>query len=130
MLYLQYGSLELTGAILAYLGKLKNPSIIYRLRLTKAYQLYGNLCVKGFLFNMAPLCFMTAGNFLHMVSYPTGYLCISYRQETFCVWFPIRLGAIAAHHGRKLFANSFPFDMTPSCFISIGNFLLIVSHSA
>jgi hypothetical protein len=31
MLYLQYGSLELTGVILAYLGKLENPSIIYRL---------------------------------------------------------------------------------------------------
>jgi hypothetical protein len=35
MLYLQYESLELTGGIFAYLGKLKNPSIINRL-LSKA----------------------------------------------------------------------------------------------
>ena len=31
MRYFQYGSLELTGIILSYFGKLKNPSIINRL---------------------------------------------------------------------------------------------------
>ena len=43
MLYLQYGSLELTGVILAYLGKLENPSIIYRLLLNGEIILSGIL---------------------------------------------------------------------------------------
>ena len=43
--------------------------------------------------------------------------------------FPVRLGATAAHHDRKRFAHSFPFDMAPLLLITTGNLSPIVSHS-
>ena len=51
---------------------------------------------------MAPLRFIPAGNFSRIVSCPAWLHCVSYRQETFCEWFPIRHGAIAFHLHRKL----------------------------
>ena len=71
---------------------------------------------------MVPLCFIPAGNFSRMVSYPAWLHCVSYRQETFHKWFPIRHGSIAFHTGRKLSANSFPSGIAPLRFITAGNF--------
>ena len=52
--------------------------------------------------------------------------CVSSRQETVRVWFPIRHDVAELHRGRKLFAYSFLSDMAPSCFITAGNCLRIV----
>ena len=79
---------------------------------------------------MAPLRFISTGNFSQIVSYPAWRHCVSSQQETFHKWFPIRHGAIAFHTGRKLFANGFPFGMTPLCFISVGNYPQMVSPPA
>ncbi len=57
-----------------------------------------------------------------MVSHPAWLHCVSYRQETFHKWFPIRHGSIAFHINRKLFAYSFLPNMAPLRFISTGNF--------
>ena len=74
-------------------------------------------------------CFIAAGNFSRMVSYPAWLHCVSSRQETFCDWFPIRHGSIAFHTDRKLFTNSFPSGIAPLPFISIGNFPQSVYNS-
>ena len=79
---------------------------------------------------MAPLRFIPAGNFLRIVSHPAWCRCVSYRQETFREWFPIRHGAATFHTGRKLFAYSFLSGMAPLRFISIGNYSHIVSCPA
>ena len=54
--------------------------------------------------------------------------CVSSRQETVRVWFPIRHDTAELHRGRKLFTNSFPSDMTLRSFIAAGNCSQIVSH--
>ena len=41
------------------------------------------LSAEGFLFDMAPLCFLPTGNYLRRVSYSTWHYCVSLRQETF-----------------------------------------------
>ena len=79
---------------------------------------------------MTPLCFIAAGNFLRMVSYPAWLHCVSSQQETLCEWFPVWHGAIAFHLNRKLFAYSFLSDMVPLCFIPAGNFSRMVSCPA
>ena len=71
---------------------------------------------------MVPLRFISTGNFSQMVSYPTWCRCVSYRQETFCKWFPIRHGSTVFHRGRKLFTNGFLSDIVPLRFITTGNF--------
>ncbi len=53
--------------------------------------------------------------------------CVSSRQETVRIWFPIRHDDAVFHRGRKLFAYSFLSDMVPSYFITAGNCLRIVS---
>jgi hypothetical protein len=98
------------------------------------------LFMKGFLFGIAPSCFIPAGNFLTGdFSTPlrsarndrTAWCrCVSYQQETFHERFPIRHSPIVFHHGRKLFANSFLSCMAPLHFIPAGNFLQMVSHPA
>ena len=88
------------------------------------------LFANGFLSDMAPLRFIPTGNFSPIVSHPAWLHCVSYRQETFREWFPIRHGAIAFHLNRKLFAYSFLPDMAPLRFISTGNFSPIVSYPA
>ena len=88
------------------------------------------LFANSFPSGIAPLRFLPTGNFSRMVSCPTWLHCVSYRQKTFRVWFPIRHGAIAFHTGRKLFAYSFPSGMAPLRFISTGNFLRMVSCPA
>ncbi len=80
------------------------------------------LFAKGFLFNMALLCFLPAGNYLRMVSCSSWHHCVSYRQETICEWFPVRRYAIVFLTGRKLFAKGFLLDMALLCFIAAGNF--------
>ena len=87
------------------------------------------LFAKGFLFVMAPLCFLPAGNFLRRVSWSSWHHCVSCRQETVRERFPIRLDAIVFLTGRKLFANGFLFGLTPLCFLPTGNYLRMVSCS-
>ena len=79
---------------------------------------------------MASMCFIPTGNCLRMVSYSAWHCCVSYRQETVCVWFPIQLGTDVFHIGRKLFAYGFLSDLAPMCFISVGNYLRMISYSA
>jgi len=80
------------------------------------------LFTNSFLSGMPPSCFIAAGNYSRIVSCPTWLHCVSYRQETFCDWFPVRPGSIAFHTGRKLLANSFLSDMVPLRFITTGNY--------
>ena len=75
----------------------------------------------GFLFSLAPVCFMTTGNYSRMVSYPTWRQCVSYRQETICKGFPVRFGTAVFHTDRKLFAYGFLLDMASMCFMPTGN---------
>jgi hypothetical protein len=77
----------------------------------------------GFLFGLAPVRFISAGNYLRMVSYPAWHCCVSYRQGTIRVWFPVRHGTDVFHISRKLFAYGFLLDMASMCFIPTGNFL-------
>ena len=105
------------------------------------------LFANGFPSGMVPLCFIPTGNFsTGDFSTPlrsarndrTAWCrcvsawchCVSYRQETFCEWFPIRHSSIAFHNGRKLFANGFPSGMAPLRFITTGNYSQMVSHPA
>ena len=88
------------------------------------------LFAKGFLFDLAPLCFLPTGNCSRKVSYSTWYHRVSYRQETIRERFPIRLDAIVFLTGRKLFAKGFLFVMAPLCFIAAGNCLRRVSCSS
>ena len=95
-----------------------------------AFHLNRKPFANGFLSGMAPLRFIQAGNFLRMVSCPAWPHCVSYRQETIRVQFPIRHGSIAFHTDRKLFSNGFLSGMAPLCFTSIGNYSQMVSHPA
>ena len=104
----------------------------------------------SFLFGLAPLHFISAGNYSRKVSCPTWHHSISYRQETFCEGFPIRLDSmlfltpqetvrerfpvrldstVFLTH-RKLFAKGFLFGLAPWCFLHTGNCSPIVSYSA
>ena len=87
------------------------------------------LFAKGFLLDVAPLCFLPTGNFSRRVSYSTWLHCVSYRQETFREGFPARRGTTAFHTGRKLFAKGFLLDVAPLCFLPTGNCLRRVSCS-
>ncbi len=80
------------------------------------------LVAKGFLFDMATLCFIATGNFLRRVSYSTWHYCVSLQQETVRERFPIRLDAIVFQCDRKLFADSFLLGMALLFFLSAGNF--------
>ena len=84
----------------------------------------------GFLFGLGPMCFIPTGNCLRMVSYSAWDRCVSYRQETICKGFPIRLETDVFHTGRKLFAYGFLFGLAPWHFIPTGNYLRMVSYSA
>ncbi len=97
---------------------------------TMAFHTGRKLFAYGFLSGLAPWHFIPAGNCLRMVSYSAWDRCVSYRQETVCVGFPIRLGTAVLHTDRKLFAYGFLSDMAPMCFISVGNCLRRVSYSA
>ena len=56
--------------------------------------------------------------------------CVSYGQETGCKKFPVRRGSTVFLTDRKLFANSFLSGIASLCFISIGNYLRMVSYPA
>ena len=96
---------------------------------TMAFHTDRKLFAKGFLLDMAPMCFISVGNYSRMVSYSTWHQCVSYRQETIRVWFPIRLGTDVFHISRKLFAYGFLLDMASMCFMTTGNCLRMVSYS-
>ena len=97
---------------------------------TAAFHTDRKLFAYGFLFGLRQMCFIPTGNCLRMVSCPTWHRCVSYRQETVCVWFPIRLGTDVFHTDRKLFAQGFLSSLGRICFIPIGNCLRMVSYSA
>ena len=86
------------------------------------------LLAKGFLSGLAPVCFTPIGNCLRMVSYSAWHQCVSYRQETIRVWFPIRHDTDVFHISRKLFAYGFLLDMASMCFMTTGNCLRMVSY--
>ncbi len=65
-----------------------------------------------------------------MVSYSAWDRCVSYRQETGCAGFPIRLDTAVLHTDRKLFAYGFLSDLAPVCFIPTGNYSRMVSYPA
>ena len=88
------------------------------------------LFAKGFLLDVAPLCFLPAGNYSRRVSYPAWLHCVSYRQETVCEGFPARRGSTVFLADRKLFAKGFLLDVAPLCFLPAGNCLRRVSCSA
>ena len=88
------------------------------------------LFANSFLSGMAPLRSISTGNFSPIVSCPAWLHCVSYRQETIRVQFPIRHGSTVFHRGRKLFAYSFLSGMAPLRFISTGNYSQMVSHPA
>ena len=88
------------------------------------------LFAKGFLLDVAPLCFLPTGNCLRRVSYPAWLHCVSYRQETVCEVFPTRRDTVAFLTGRKLFAKGFLPGVTLWRFLPTGNCLRIVSYSA
>ena len=56
--------------------------------------------------------------------------CVSYGQETGCKKFSVRRGSTVLLADRKLVAYSFLFDVAPLRFISIGNYLRMVSYPA
>ena len=78
----------------------------------------------SFLFGLAPLHFISAGNYSRKVSCPTWHHSISYRQETFCEGFPVRLDSTVFLTDRKLFAKGFLFGLAPWCSLPTGNFSL------
>ena len=65
------------------------------------------LFAKGFLLDVAPLCFLPTGNCLRRVSYSTWPHCVSCRQETVCERFPTRRGSTVFLADRKLFDGRF-----------------------
>ena len=88
------------------------------------------LFAKGFLLDLAPLCFLPTGNCLRRVSYSTWLHCVSCRQETVCEGFPARRSSTVFLADRKLFAKGFLLDVAPLCFLPTGNCLRKVSCSA
>ena len=82
----------------------------------------------GFLFGLRQMCFIPTGNYLRRFSYSAWHCCVSHRQETICVWFPVRLGTDVFHTSRKLFAYGFLSGLAPMCFIPTGNCLRMVSY--
>ena len=95
---------------------------------TDAFHIGRKLFAYGFLSDMAPMCFISVGNYSRMVSYSAWDRCVSYRQETICVWFPVRHGTDVFHIDRKLFAYGFLSGLAPWHFIPTGNCLRRVSY--
>ena len=75
----------------------------------------------GFLSDLIPWCFIPIGNYSRMVSCPAWLHGFPYRQETFCLWFPVRLDSMVFHTDRKLFAYGFLSGLAPLCFLPAGN---------
>ncbi len=88
------------------------------------------LFVYGFLYDMAPLHFIPAGNCSRRVSYSAWLHGVLYRQETVRERFPVRLDSMVFLTDRKLFAYGFLSDLIPWCFIPIGNYSRMVSCPA
>ena len=65
-----------------------------------------------------------------MVSYTAWRYGISYRQETVCEGFPIRLDSVVFLTDRKLISNSFLFGLTLWFSLPTGNCWRKVSYSA
>ena len=71
------------------------------------FQCDRKLFADSFLLDMTLLCFLSAGNYLRMVSYLTWHYFVSCRQETIRERFPIRLGTTVFLADRKLFTGRF-----------------------
>ena len=81
----------------------------------------------SFLYDMAPLHFIPAGNCSRRVSHSAWLHGVSCPQETVGERFPVRLGSMLFFTGRKLFAKGFLSDLIPQCFLPTGNCSPIVS---
>ena len=79
------------------------------------------LFAKGFLFGLAPWCFLPAGNCSRRVSHSAWLHGVSSPQETVGERFPIRLDSTVFLTDRKLFAKGFPFGLAPWCCLPTGN---------
>ena len=88
------------------------------------------LFAKGFLLDVAPLCFLPTGNFSRIVSYSTWLHCVSCRQETVCEGVPARRGSTVFLADRKLFAKGFLLGVTLWRFLPAGNYSRRVSSPA
>ena len=91
------------------------------------FQLSRKLFAYSFLSAMAPLRFTSTGNFSPIVSYSAWLYCVSPRQETFRIQFPVCHGSIVFQLDRKLFAHSFLSAMALLRFIPAGNLSQTVS---
>jgi hypothetical protein len=92
-----------------------------------AFLAHRKLFAYSFLSALAPWRFLPTGNCSPIVSCPPWLHGVLYRQETFCLWFPVRLDSMLLLTDRKLFAKGFLYDMAPWCFLPTGNCSPIVS---
>ena len=88
---------------------------------------HGKLFAKGFLYDMAPWCFLPTGNCSRRVSYSAWLHAVACPQETVRERFPIRLDSTVFLTHRKLFAKGFLFGLAPCCCLPTGNCSPIVS---
>ena len=72
----------------------------------------------SFLFGLAPLHFISAGNYSRKVSCPTWHHSISYRQETFCEGFPIRLDSMLFLTPQETVREGFPIRLGSIAFLA------------
>ena len=92
-----------------------------------AFLTHRKLFSKGFLSALAPCCFLPTGNCSRRVSHSTWLHGVSYPQETFCLWFPVRLDSMVFHTDRKLFAYGFLSGLAPWYSLPTGNYSRKVS---
>ena len=97
---------------------------------TAAFHTGRKLFAYSFLSGLAPWFSLPTGNCSRRVSHSAWLHGVLYRQETACVWFPVRLGSMVFLTDRKLFAYGFLSDLIPWCFIPIGNYSRMVSCPA
>ena len=84
----------------------------------------------SFLYDMAPLHFIPAANYSHIVSHSAWLHGVSCPQETVREGFPIRLDSMVFFTDRKLFAKGFLSGLAPWFSLSTGNCSRRVSYSA
>ena len=95
-----------------------------------AYQSVGKLWAKSFLSGLGPWRIKASGNYGQKVSSPTWGHGVSKRRETMGKKFPLRLGAVAYHGNRKLWAKSFLSGLGSWRIMASGNYGQKVSSPA
>ena len=95
-----------------------------------AYQSVRKLWAKSFLSGVGLWRIMATGNYGQKVSSPTWGHGVSWQQETMGKRFPLRLGAVAYHGNRKLWAKGFLSGLGPWRIKASGNYGQKVSSPA